>query len=115
MRTSRASRRDSRSIRLFVSPLPVIRAASALSWLIGKRHGAAEHPLTVLPLLFGNGQGTLQHGKELLLRGRHERVRDLRLLPEDLPIRFGRRLHGVKLPLAHASPPLHREPAKRNE
>jgi len=77
-------------------------------------HRPTELILTLLPLLLGDGEHRLEQGDQLALRRRHDRVRDLRLLPEDLPVPFLSRLHAVELRLPRAAMTRRKELSQRN-
>src|SRR5215218_811154 len=71
-------------------------AGSLRSW---HRDREAELHLTVLPVLLRHVEHVTQHREQLLLRRRYERVGDLRLLPEDAPVRLLCRVGAVHLRL----------------
>src|ERR1700730_785790 len=58
-----------------------------------------EGKLGVLAVLNRNAKHALEERQQLPLRWRHDRSRDLRLLPENLPVVLLRRPHAVQLRL----------------
>src|SRR4029079_19797198 len=67
---------------------------------IDQSHRPNEHLLTSLSLRLPYCEHRLEEGNQLALRRSDDRVCDLRLLPEDLPVRLLRRLHAVQLRLS---------------
>src|SRR5215471_21556219 len=66
---------------------------------IHQGHWSPEEPARSLPLLLSGAQEVLHDWNELALHRRDDRIRDLRLLPEDLPVLLLSRLYAVELRL----------------
>src|SRR5215208_2999346 len=76
-------------------------AGAVAGALLRTRHRdrEAELHLTVLPVLLRHAEHVAEHREQLLLGRRDDRVGDLRLLPEDAPVRLPRRIGAVHLRL----------------
>src|SRR5450759_3990965 len=66
-------------------------------------HRISERKLTVLALFHRNAEHRLEDRHQLALRWGDDRSRNLRLLPENLPVRFLRGLRAIELGLAGAA------------
>src|SRR5689334_24449697 len=85
-----------------------------LRWLVAEGDRASELPLAVLPVRLRNPHDLLEQREELLLRGSDDRVGDLRLLPEDLPVRLLSGLHAVQFGLPRTTLPTREELPERH-
>src|SRR5687767_41835 len=81
---------------------------------INERHRVAELPSAVLPILHRYREHALEHRDELALGDRDDRVGDLRLTPEHLPVALLHGLHAVELGLPRAALSLRQELTERH-
>src|SRR5712671_3250154 len=97
---------------VFFSASPIGRSGSL--GLVCKCHVMTERELGILAVFHWHAKHTLEYRHQLTLRWRHDLGRDLRLLPETLPVALLRRPNAVQLCLSRFALTASQEFAERH-